>query len=459
MVAIAKVARDVTEQKAATRALAEQQDALADQRRRSEESRVNAGREREQLLESERAARSEAERANHLKDEFLATVSHELRTPLNAMLGWTQLLKRKGPADPKMLDRGLDVIERNVQLQTQLISDLLDMSRIASGKLRLEVEAVDLAAVVEAAVETARPAAQKKGVQLEGIVEPGAGAVAGDPVRLQQIVSNLLGNAIKFTGEGGRVLVRVEPADGHTQIVVSDTGIGIKPDVLPALFDRFRQADSSTTRRYGGLGLGLAIVRQLTELHGGAVSARSDGEGKGATFIVSLPLALASAQPAHPGSSQASGHPDGGYRRDLPVEGVRVLVVEDENDTRELLERILSEAGCKVVAVASASAALDALRVQRPDVLLSDIGLPDEDGYSLIRKIRCLPGEAGAVPAIAVTAFARFEDRTRALHAGFQSHVSKPVQPAELLASVATFAGVMRSREGVVATVPPPPSS
>ncbi len=232
---------------------------------------------------------------------------------------------------------------------------------------------------------------------------------------------------------------------------MSPTGIGIKPDVLPALFDRFRQADSSTTRRYGGLGLGLAIVRQLTELHGGTVSARSDGEGKGATFIVSLPVALPVARAAHPASSHASGHPDGGYHRDLPVEGVRVLVVEDENDTRELLDRILSEAGCKVVAVASANAALDALRAQRPDVLLSDIGLPDEDGYSLIRKIRCLPGEAGAIPAIAVTAFARFEDRTRALHAGFQSHLSKPVRPAELLASVATFARAIRSRDGAAA--------
>jgi PAS domain S-box-containing protein len=416
------------------------------ERRRAEKERQLADGEREYFLQSERAARSEAERANRVKDDFVATLSHELRTPLNAIVGWTQLLRRKGPAfDRETVERGLSVIERNTQLQIQLISDLLDVSRITAGKIRLDIQIVDLAATVEAAIDAAKPMADGKAIVIERKIADRVGPVAGDPTRLQQIVSNLLTNAIKFTGQGGNVAVAVEDDGTHATITVTDNGIGIKPELLPLLFDRFRQGDSSTTRRHGGLGLGLTIVKQLVKLHGGEIAVESSGEGQGATFTVSLPAGLFQTRAADTDDvrERASGPPE------MRIEGIRLLVVEDEPDTRELIQRILAEAGGKVVAVPSASAALAALRAEPWDILVSDIGLPDEDGYSLVEKVRGLPpSEGGLIPAIAVTAFARSDDRTRALRAGFQSHVAKPVEPGELLASIASFARVVRAPSG-----------
>jgi PAS domain S-box-containing protein len=414
------------------------------ERHRAEKERQQGERDREQLLQSERAARTEAERANRLKDDFVAAISHELRTPLNAILGWTQLLMNK-PHDVASVARGLAVIERNTQLQAKLISDLLDLSRIMSGKLRLELQLIDLASVLDAALEAALPAAEAKRITLQRHVEDRSAKVAGDALRLQQVFTNLLTNAIKFTGEGGKVSVSLAHDDdgAHALVTVSDTGVGIKPEFMPYLFDRFRQADSSTTRRYGGLGLGLTIVKHLTELHGGSVSAHSEGQDRGATFTVRFPV----------GQSVRVGLPANDppqrLRRtgaaEVRIDGIKVLVVEDDPDTREFVDRLLAEAGAHVIAVPSAAAAFDCLRRDRPDLLVSDIGLPDEDGYGLIQRIRQLPAsEGGRIPAIAVTAFARTEDRRRALQSGFQSHVAKPVDPAELLASIASFAQMVR---------------
>jgi PAS domain S-box-containing protein len=418
------------------------------EQRRVEQDRRNAESEREQLLQSERAARGEAERANRLKDDFVATLSHELRTPLNAILGWTEILRRR-PEDASTVERGLAVIERNTRVQAQLISDLLDVSKIISGKLRLELQLCDVGAVVDQSIEALRPSADAKGVAIDAMIERGIEPIAGDSARLSQITWNLLSNAIKFTGAGGRVSIRVERNSPYATITVSDTGAGIRADFLPYLFDRFRQADASTTRRFGGLGLGLTIVKQLVELHGGTVTAHSAGEGRGATFVVNLPLDSAAPETeAHRKSRRALmiSSPDG---PDARLEGLKVIVVEDEPDARELVERLLHEAGCQVTAVASAAAAMTALQDARYDVLISDIGLPDEDGYSLIERIRHLDRTAGGrLPAIALTAFARSEDRTRALRAGFQAHVAKPVEPAELLAIVASLADIVAIGSG-----------
>jgi PAS domain S-box-containing protein len=404
-----------------------------------------AERDREQLLESERAARTEAERATRLKDEFVATLSHELRTPLNAILGWTQLLRRNSDRDPSSLARGLEVIERNTRLQAQLISDLLDVSRIVSGKLRLELELVDLAAVIEAAVETVRAAAEPKGVEIRRVIDPAVPALVGDHARLQQIVWNLLSNAIKFSDQGGVVSVTLARQDVAAVLTVSDHGVGIKPEFVPFLFDRFRQADGSTSRRFGGLGLGLAIVKQLTELHNGIVSVESGGEGQGATFTVRLPLGVAREE--SPAERTAGGRGPLGTDAARQLEGITVLVVEDDEDTRELVNRLLAECGARVLTASSAASALERFEADSPDILISDIGLPGEDGYSLITRIRNLDGAGGSrVPAIALTAFARSEDRTRALQAGFQAHLAKPVEPVELVATVASFASMLRSR-------------
>jgi PAS domain S-box-containing protein len=418
---------------------------ISAQRRREQEHEA-AERDREQLLNSERAARADAERATRLKDEFVATLSHELRTPLNAILGWTQVLRRGRSSDPAAVARGLEVIERNTRLQAQLISDLLDVSRIVSGKLRLELELVDLAAVIEAAVETVREAAETKKVKIERELEPGVPTLVGDHARLQQIIWNLLSNAIKFTPEGGAVKVTLGRQDVAAVVTVKDNGIGINPEFVPFLFDRFRQADSSTTRRFGGLGLGLAIVKQLTELHNGVVSAESAGEGQGATFTVRLPLGVAPEEgmPAAAAGANNNNHPTALGAR---LDGLTVMVVEDDPDTRELVNRLLTESGARVQAVGTAAEALEHFLSDRPDILVSDIGLPGQDGYSLIERIRGLdPAQGGGVPAIALTAFARSEDRTRALQAGFQAHVVKPVEPAELVATVSSFAQMVRSR-------------
>jgi PAS domain S-box-containing protein len=400
--------------------------------------RLQMEREREELLESERFARAEAERASHLKDEFLATLSHELRTPLNAILGWSQLLSPN--SNPAELEQGLEVIRRNVRAQTQLIEDLLDMSRIISGKVRLDVQAVDVAAVIEAAVESVAPAAEAKGIRLIKILDPHAGGVSGDPTRLQQVIWNLLTNAIKFTPKRGKIDVILERVNSHLEITVHDTGIGITPEYLPVVFERFRQADASTTRSHGGLGLGLSIVKHLVELHGGTVRVKSAGEGQGATFIVTLPLAPVRSHEnrAHP---LAAGTTNFDAQR-VDLEGVKVLVVDDEPDARALIQRVLTHCGAEVCAAPSAADALVELRSFQPHVLVSDIGMPGTDGYQFLRAVRSLTAaEGGNTPAIALTAFARSEDRMRAMMAGYQVHVAKPIEPQELAVTVHSLSG------------------
>jgi signal transduction histidine kinase/ActR/RegA family two-component response regulator len=413
----------------------------ATERRRAEDAAKKAAAEREVLLESERHARAAAEHASFTKDEFLATLSHELRTPLSSILGWSQVL-RGGGRSAQDLEKGLDVIERNARIQTKLIEDLLDMSRILSGKVRLDVQPVDPIRFVEAAIETLRPAAEAKGIRLEELLDPRAGPVSGDPSRLQQVVWNLLSNAIKFTPKEGKVQVLLERVNSHIEISVADTGIGIEPAFIGHVFERFRQQDASTTRSYGGLGLGLSIVKHLVELHGGAVRAQSDGKGKGATFSVQLPLVV-----VHRASAKNRFHPE--TRKDPTSEikvadlvGIKVLVVDDQVDARNLVARVLTDSGALVLTAGTADEALAIVEQERPNVLVSDIGMPQVDGYELLRRVRALGGERGGnLPAVALTAFARSEDRTRALRAGFLVHVSKPVEPSELIATVASVAG------------------
>jgi PAS domain S-box-containing protein len=414
--------------------------------------RKRAEEERAALLQSERAAREEAERAGRTKDEFLATLSHELRTPLNAILGWSQLLAA-GPRDEQDLSEGLQTIERNARAQTQIIEDLLDMSRIISGKVRLDVQQVDLASVVRSAIDTTKPAAEAKGVRLQAVLDPAAGPVSGDPSRLQQVFWNLLTNAIKFTPKGGRVQVLLERVNSQHEVSVIDTGEGIRAEFLPHVFDRFRQADASTTRRHGGLGLGLSIVKQLVELHGGTVRVKSSGSGQGSTFTVSLPLIVlrpevdSAVERRHPRavasstSTSPSSSPLNVTNACAQIAGVKVLVVDDEPDARALLKRFLEDCHAQVFTAASADEALELVRTERPNVLASDIGMPGEDGYGLIKRVRALgPNAGGKVPAIALTAYARAEDRVRAIRAGFDMHVAKPVEAAELIAVIASLA-------------------
>jgi PAS domain S-box-containing protein len=401
--------------------------------------RKRAERERERLL-------SEAQEANRLKDEFLATLSHELRTPLTSILGWSRLLQMSN-FDEAARTRALGTIERNAQAQSQLIDDLLDTSRIITGKLRLDVRPVDLASVVTAAAETARPAAEAKEISLQTIFEAQPSPISGDPDRLQQVVWNLLSNAIKFTPKGGRVEVSLKRVKSHVEITVADTGRGIAAEFLPHVFDRFRQADQTTTRTHGGLGLGLAIVRQLVELHGGSVHVESEGEGRGTSFTVSLPLLpLRRQEEEEPAYDAARIHPaiQNSVELDCPPElaGLRVLVVDDEPDTREVLAAVLNSCGAQVIQAATAAEAFEQIEHARADVLVTDIGMPEEDGYSLLARIRELPRErGGGIPAAALTAYARVEDGVRALSAGFQTHVTKPVEPAELITVVANLAG------------------
>lgn len=390
---------------------------------------------RNQLLLGEQRARSEAEAANRVKDEFLATLSHELRTPLTSMLGWANVL-RGDQIDIEMLDKGLEAIERNARVQTQLIDDLLEVSRIVSGKLHLDVRPVELSSVIEAAITVVRPAADAKSIRLTSRYEPAVGTISADSARLQQIVWNLLSNAVKFTPEGGRIDVRLEHVDGHARLTVSDSGKGISPEFLPRVFDRFRQADSSTTRDYGGLGLGLAIVRHLVELHGGTVHAESNGAGQGASFSVTFPILTGCIQPAInlSGEHRRNGLPE--------LNGLRVLIVDDEADARQIISTMIAQTGAEVRTCESAHEALQTLEEWRPDVLMSDIGMPGEDGYSLINKVRLLPAERGGhTPAAAFTAYAREEDRNRALAAGYQMHIAKPVSSNQLVAMIARLAG------------------
>jgi PAS domain S-box-containing protein len=398
--------------------------------------------EREYLLQSERAARGEAERTSRMKDEFLATLGHELRTPLNAILGWSQVLRRldNGTVD---LGEGLTIIERNARAQAQIIEDLLDMSSIISGKVRLEMGRVELASVLEASVNAVIPAAENKGIELKLTIDAANGLVRGDHNRLQQVFWNLLTNAVKFTPKAGHVLVALDRVNSHVRVSVTDTGEGIDATFLPFVFERFRQADASAARRHGGLGLGLSIVKQLVELHGGSITVASKGSGRGSTFTVELPAArdIDPARhngPRHQPSRTVAERLDR-YVRTANLEGVHVLVVDDEPDARSLIERLLQECEATVTTAGSASEAFERVAHDTPDVLLSDIGMPKEDGYSLIRRIRSLSGGASRIPAIALTAYARAEDRAQALQAGYQLHLAKPVEPAKLIAMVASL--------------------
>ena len=392
------------------------------------------------LLAREQRAREEAEAANRMKDEFLATLSHELRTPLNAVLGWAVTL-RTARLDPATSARALEAIERNARAQSQLIEDLLDISRIVSGKLRLEVRIMDPITVVEAAIEAMRPAAASKDLALVATLDPRAGPVWGDPDRLQQVVWNLLSNAIKFTPRGGRVDVRLSQVDASVEIAVSDTGQGIAPALLPHVFERFRQADSSSTRTQGGLGIGLALVRHLVELHGGTVTAESPGVDQGATFRARLPLVRPSADDeSRPASRRVGAAPPL-----TSLGGVRVLVVDDEHDTLEMFDGILAVAGAEVRRATGATPAIEMLAAWRPDVIVSDIEMPHENGYAFIRRLRSLPPDAGGiVPAVRGNRHGGVVDRIRVLSAGFQMHVPKPVEPAELVAAVAALAQAAR---------------
>ena len=383
----------------------------------------------------------EADEANRLKDEFLATLSHELRTPLNAILGWAQML-RLGNLDPATTTQALDSIVRNAFTQTQLVGDILDMQRIAAGKVRLNLQELDLAPVIRRAVDTVSPAARAKEIEIQEVLDSDAGPVLGDEDRLQQVLWNLLSNAVKFSPRGGRVRIGLARADSQVEITVEDTGPGLDPTFIPFAFDRFRQADSSTTRRHGGLGLGLAIVRHLVELHGGSAAAQNRSVGTGASFVIRLPRMSVRTQPR----GQGPEAPYSGVAHEVPLDaapdldGIRVLVVDDELDARELLSAALSACGADVVSASSAAEALEVLSRRPPHVLVSDIEMPGEDGYTLLRRLRQLPHDRGGLtPAVALTAYAGAEDRMRALLAGFQVHLPKPVQPAELAAVVASL--------------------
>ena len=429
IIGASKIARDITDQRQARIAL----DAAYEEANRARADAEQAAIEKEHLYH-------QAEESSRLKEEFLATISHELRTPLSAILGWTRML-RLGQLSGNEQAKALETIERNARAQAQLIDDLLDVSRIVTGKLRMDVRPSDPTAFIDAAVEAVRPAAEAKGVRVMKVMDTGAVAIPGDPVRLQQVVWNLLSNAIKFTPRGGRVQIRSARVNSHLEIVVSDTGQGIAPDFLPHVFDRFRQADQKTSRQYGGMGLGLAIVRHLVELHGGTVRAASEGVGQGATFTVQLPISPIyqvdeSGARVHPGARDLLPAHDIADRLD----GLMILVVDDEPDTRDLLQQGLEFCGAQVRLAGSAVEALKEIQREVPDILISDIGMPGVDGYDLIRQIRDLQAERGRrVAAIALTAYTRVEDRLNALRAGYDMHVPKPVELTELCAVAASL--------------------
>jgi PAS domain S-box-containing protein len=406
--------------------------------------RKHAEQEREELLRREREARMAAESASRLKDEFLATVSHELRTPLNAILGWARML-RTGRLDQVTADKALESVERNARAQAQIIEDILDVSRIITGKLKLEFRPIELRSVIESAMDTIRLAADVKGIRTSFIQDHVVGPVLGDPTRLQQVFWNLLSNSVKFTSGGGLIEVRLEQADSVARVVVRDTGRGINPEFLRYVFDRFRQADSSSTRKYGGLGLGLSIVRHIIELHGGTVEADSPGEGGGATFTVEMPLAVGCGrervQAGRGDRRLADNEVPSGFICPRELGGLHILVVDDEPDTLQVVKTVLSNCGAEVTTCVSAQEALEAFDRSIPDLLISDIAMPGEDGFSLIRRLRARgPGSGGNIPAAALTAYARIEDRMQVLSAGFQMFVPKPVEPDELVDVVASLA-------------------
>ena len=413
----------------------------------AERKRMEKARDRLLIYEQEArreadVARRRAEEASRAKDEFLATVSHELRTPLNHMLGWITML-RSGKLQSEKTQKAFDTIERNVRAQGRLIDDLLDVSRIISGKLLIEPSRIEIAKVLEAAAESIGPAAEEKGVNFKTTLAPEAGMVLGDPDRLQQAIWNLLANAVKFTPEGGHVELRLTRVNSQIEIAVIDDGPGISPDFLPHVFDRFRQKDATSARQHGGLGLGLAIVRHLAELHGGSARAESEGEGRGTTFTITLPVAANHAPP--PGKARSSSIITESYT-DLPsLEGVRVLLVDDLPEARELITFALVNKGAEVRTADSAAEGLSALREWRPDVILSDIAMPSEDGYSFIRKVRKLSEEkGGAIPAAALTAYVGSKERLKSIEAGYQAYITKPVEWSELLMIVATLAGKLQ---------------
>ncbi|MBD0364199.1 MAG: response regulator, partial [Coleofasciculus sp. C3-bin4] len=402
----------------------------------------------------------QAEAANRMKDEFLATLSHELRTPLNSVLGWARLLRTRS-FDEATTARALETIERNAKSQAQLIEDILDVSRIIRGKLHLNLRPIRLAPVIEAAIDSVRPSAEAKSIQLDSLLDPLVDLVAGDPDRLQQIVWNLLTNAIKFTPEGGKIEVRSLRVGSHAQIQVSDTGIGISPEFLPYVFDRFRQADSTTTRSHSGLGLGLAIVRHLVELHGGSVYADSAGEGQGSTFTVQLRLHNCAEEQGNSAESQQTTPEESELKQErddslqgtseetsVTLSGLRVLIVDDEPDVRDLITTVVEESGAKAIAVESVPEAIKELEQWQPDVLVSDIAMPVEDGYTLIRKVRDIEAERGGLlPAVALTAYVREEDCEQAIASGFQMHISKPVDTTKLVMALARLAGRTLTKE------------
>jgi signal transduction histidine kinase/ActR/RegA family two-component response regulator len=395
-----------------------------------------------QLLERERLARADAEDASRMKDDFLATVSHELRTPLTSMLGWMYML-RSSSLDEEARTRALDTIERNARLQAQIVDDILDVSRIITGKLHMEAQPVDLASLIETSINAVRPAAAAKEIRIETELEAAPQLVAGDANRLQQVFWNVFSNAVKFTPRGGQVTIRLSCVESQVEIKVTDTGQGISKDFLPYVFDRFRQADSSTTREHGGLGLGLAIVRHLVELHGGTVRAESLGEGSGATFILMLPLVCKRVSDDDAATQARADERD---RILAPLAGVHVLVVDDEADTLEIMKAMLESYAAEVTVAASVREALAELERAWPDVLVSDIGMPVEDGYDLIRQVRRIESERGMhVPAIALTAYTREEDRARSLAEGYEEYLPKPVEPSELIETIARLAQVKKT--------------
>jgi CheY-like chemotaxis protein len=404
--------------------------------REANERLIVAGVRLQELAEQASAAQNRAEAANHAKDEFLAALSHELRTPLNAILGWTHMLRRGGLTGAAA-DRALEVIERNAKLQTQLIADLLQVSQIVTGKLRLDVEPVDLESLLTVAIDSLQPAVTAKDIVLTWQAAPGIPRVLADPARVQQMIWNLVSNAIKFTPRDGTIQVALRRAGSAVEISVKDSGVGIESEFAPYMFDRFRQADGTAHRAFGGLGLGLAIVRQLMELHGGTVKGESTGKGQGSTFTLTFPVPALTIEPDQiaPLMSSPSLH------------GLRVLVVEDEADSRDLLAALLGAGGAMVTAVPSVPEALAQFDRDVPDLLIADLGLPHEDGYSLIRQVRALAsGSADRVPAMALTAYARPEDRDKALAAGFQMHLAKPVAPDDFMDAVSALARRSRNR-------------
>ena len=398
-----------------------------------------ANKQREEMLDAERSARMAAQRATRLKDEFLATLSHELRTPLSAILGWTQILLRgELPDAPDAQKRAFEVIDRNARAQVQLIDDLLDLSRIMTGKIRLDLQQISFASVVEAAVDSATPAAHAKNIRLRSISGASQDVVSADGARLQQVVWNLLTNAIKFTPKGGQVQVLLQRVNSHVELNVSDTGVGIPASFLPHVFDRFSQRDSSTTRSFGGLGLGLAICKQLVELHGGSIRAASEGEGKGATFLVQLPLSIVQREDQSSRRVHPTAETESGESLSLPrLDGVHIFAVDDEPDARDLLRTVLEGRGAKVTSFGTADDALAALRTTRPSALVCDIGMPNMDGYQLIRTLRASEPRGERLPALALTAFARAEDRKRSLVAGYQAHLAKPFDVGEFILVIA----------------------